>query len=261
MLALLLVCWFGAVSASEPTDRAECARCTERDVQKMVLSAVAGALLTMALTGRAHRRSAQTWTRTRNSEAQTYEEPAAPGPLVIPPVVQYLPMPFLPALAPPPPEIIYEAPPLPSTAIAACQTVPSGVTSAAQTDWHGAPIRCERHTQTSRPAERFSAMSQTLATASLHVFSQTTGCQVSASTQCEEEEEEEDENLPPLHRGVQSPRTPHSPRRRGPALMSVRTQTQAQGCHSAASQTRTGYVHEASVQTASHHDRSASTQT
>ena len=85
MLALLAVCWLGVALANEEAE----ARCTERDVQKMVLSAVAGALLTMALTGRGRKRSVQTWTRTRDSESQTYEEPAAPGPLAMPPVIQY----------------------------------------------------------------------------------------------------------------------------------------------------------------------------
>ena len=158
--------------------------CHRGDVQKMFISAVAGALLALAIIGGVPKRDANTWTRTGEASSQTYEEPVAPPALVIPPTVEYLPLPL--PLPPPPSELVYDLLPRAPTATAECQTVPSGVSSSCQTDWHGAPSLCHRRTQTMPAAQSFPAGVQTVAVPSLNAFSQTSrAAGDSVATQCD----------------------------------------------------------------------------
>ena len=147
--------------------------CHRGDVQKVLVSAAAGALLALAIVGRPRRRDANTWTKKVDAPAQTQEELSLPLSLVLPPTVEYLPMPLPMPLPPPPPELVYDMLPKPPTATAACQTMNRGVSSTCQTDWHGAPSVCHRRTQTIPEVQRFPAASQTLAVPALHAFSQT----------------------------------------------------------------------------------------
>ena len=130
-------------------------------------------MLAYALVGRRPKRAAQTWTRVRDSAAQTYEEPA-PLPLPLPPLVHHLLPPSAVPPPPPPPELVYEPAPRPPVRTAACQTRPRGVESGAQTDWVGQPLRCTRGVQTAPPVACFSSGVQTSATPHTDAFAQAT---------------------------------------------------------------------------------------
>jgi hypothetical protein len=165
-------------------------RCPHRDVQKMFLSAVAGALLALALTGRRPRRGSQAWTSMRESSAQTEEEPAAPT-RTLPPMVeylpapslQYLPAPALPPLRPLPLPVFYDAATTSMHRAVGVQTHPQQVTSDCQTDVQGAAPKVQCETQTQPAAECFAMGTQCLGIPHTDGFAQAVARTREATTQ------------------------------------------------------------------------------
>ena len=158
--------------------------CSRRDVQKMFLSAIAGAFFAIAISGRRTRLDAQTWTKRKESSAQTYEEPNAPD-LPLPPIIQYLPPPPPRPAKMPLPELVYESVPPPPRRAASSQTRAMAVESNCQTEWMGAPAKVQREAQTMRPADSFAMGTQCVGIPHTDSFAQAVVRTREAATQWE----------------------------------------------------------------------------
>lgn len=151
-------------------------------MQKLFLSGSAGAFLALAIAGRRPKQDSQTWVETRESAAQTYDEPRA-AEVALPPIVTYLPPPPPQPPRPPAPQLVYDLKPKAPMRSSTTQTTMVAVESAVQTDWHGAPAMLSRGNQTAPPLPSYEAGVQTLGIPHTDAFCQAGSSVRSTGTQ------------------------------------------------------------------------------